>query len=115
MTADEVVSLEMSLSLRRLASPSEPGEKLKAIYGRLSARTGLTYGQVKRIWRREWKVIPGSIVRRLDTLVAEHERRANAEQETLRKRFYALAHHSSDPDFYQARTATADSSADEHG
>jgi hypothetical protein len=51
----------------------------------------------------------------LDTLIAEHERRADAYQETLKARFYALNHHSSDPDFYQARTSTADRKADDVG
>jgi hypothetical protein len=91
MTADEVVSLEMSQCLRRLAkADTEPGEKLKAIYGRLANKTGLTYGQVKRIWKREWKIIPGSVVRKLDNLLSEHERKLNAEFAVIKARTEAI-------------------------
>src|SRR5689334_4818863 len=109
MTADEVVSVEMRNRLLRIAREHyEPGDRLKKIWGDLARATGLTYGQCKRIWKQEWKVIPGSVVRRLDKLVADLERQSDAEQETNRKRYWALTHTSSDPDFYKARTATND-------
>lgn len=115
MTADEVVSVEISDCLKRLASPAEPGEKLKAIYGRIAVKTGLTYGQVKRLWRREWKIIPASVADEIRRKVAEHERKLDARDEILRARFWALNHQSSDPEFYQGRTATSDPSADDLG
>lgn len=113
MTADEVVCSEMSECMKRLASPAEPGEKLKAIYGRVAVKTGLTYGQVKRLWKREWKVVPASVADAIREKVADHERRLDAEQEILRKRFWALNNASHDPEFYQRRTAASDQTADD--
>lgn len=116
MTADEVVQVEMEAHLRKIAKRiCDPGDFKKEIWGDLARFTGLDFGHVKRIWKKEWKIIPGSVVRLLDGKLAELERKADAEQETLQTRFYALNHHSSDPDFYQARTATGDQPTDELG
>jgi hypothetical protein len=77
MTADEIVSHEMSICLRKLAkADGEPGERLKTIYDRLATKTGLTYGQVRRIWKRDWKIVPGRVVRRLDQ-IARRARKKN--------------------------------------
>jgi hypothetical protein len=115
MTADEVVSVEMRDCLMKLATPSEPGKKLKRIWDDLSRATGLTYGQVKRLWKREWKVIPASVADEIRRKVADHERKLDARDEAIAKRFWHLNHTSSDPEFYQGRTATSDPSPDDLG
>ena len=114
MTADEAVSLEMRRHLLRLAKEtSEPGDKLKKIWGDLARATGLSYGQCKRIWKQEWKVIPGSVVRLLDSKLAELERKNDAAQETLRARHQALKNYSSDPSPNTPRTAACDRQIDD--
>lgn len=121
MTADEVVSLEMSKCVRRLVSNAEPGARLKALYELVSDRCGrfddgsriVTYGQAKRLWKKEWKIIPAWLADHIRRKVAEHERKLDARDETLKARFWALNHASSDPEFYQGRTSAGDSPADD--
>lgn len=120
MTADEVVRVEISDCLKRLVSPAEPGARLKALYDLASERCGrgddgrriVDYGQAKRLWKKDWKVIPAWLADHIRRKVAEHERKLDARDQALKARYWALNHASSDPEFYQGRTAAGDQPAD---
>jgi hypothetical protein len=110
---DASVRDEMSERLQELADVlCRPGDSKKKIWGDLARATGLSYGQCERIWQKEWKVIPGKVVRLLDSKLAELERKSNAAQETLRARHQAIKNYSSDPSLNTARIAARDQQAD---
>ena len=121
MTADKAVCVEMSNCVKRLVSPAEPGARLKALYELVSDRCGrdedgcriVNYGQARRLWKKEWKIIPAWLADHIRRKVAEHERKLAARDIPLEARFWALTHQSSDPEFYQRRAATGDRPADE--
>ena len=108
LSAVETVRLEMSGHVRSLASPANPGESVKACIRRVSMRTGLGFGQIRRLWYGEWRVVPAHVADRLRKAAEAHERQLDRQIDELRKRqaaLYALTHHSSDPEFYRVRTA----------
>lgn len=105
MSAVETIRAEMSGHVRLLATPASPGESVKACIRRVSSRTGLGFGQVRRLWYSEWRIVPAHIADKIREAVNAHERRLDAELATLRARTYALTHHSSDPEFYSQRVA----------
>lgn len=95
MTSAEEVTTEISLLLRRLASPGEPGESVKACIRRASMRSGLSFNQAKRGWYREWKNIPAHVADEIRQRAADHDRRLKqAAFQTL------LAMRDSDPELF---------------
>lgn len=116
VSAVEVVQSEMQGRVRLLAMPSEPGESVKACVRRVARATGLSFGQIRRLWYREWRVVPAHIADHIRRAAEAHERRLDQQQEVLRARhaaLYGLAHHSSDPEFYEGRIAGFDQLPDE--
>lgn len=111
----EIVRERLRLDVRRLAMPGEPGEGVKAALNRVARRAGIPASEAKRLWYSEWRRIPADIAERVDDAVTKHERRLDAELATLRARYYALNNHSSDPEFYAARTAQCTPPADDMG
>ena len=108
LSAVETVRVEMSGRVRSLASPASPGESVKACIRRVSMRTGLGFGQVRRLWYREWRVVPAHIADKIREAAEAHDRQIARQIEELRKRqaaLYGLIHHSQDAEFYSVRAA----------
>lgn len=104
----EAIRSEMSGHVRNLARPSEPGESVKACVRRVSMHTGLSFGQVRRLWYGEWRRVPTDISDKIRKAVECHERRndqAIAARKEREATFWALTHQSSDPVFYRERAA----------
>lgn len=57
----DAVSLEIQETLHEMADAHAPREGLKQVFLWLSRQTGLTSGQVKRLWYAEWSVIPAHV------------------------------------------------------
>lgn len=96
MTTAESVTQEISVLLRQLASPSEPGESVKACIRRAARNSGLTFNQARHGWYREWKNIPAYVADQIRQRAAEHERRLRQSAfQTL------LAMRESDPDLFR--------------
>lgn len=115
LSAVDAIRREMQGSVKLLASPSPPGESVKSCVRRVAAGTRLTYGQVRRLWYGEWRVIPAHVADRIREGVTAHERRIDAEIATLRKRqadLWALTHQSSDPEFYRGQPGVGGGEAD---
>jgi hypothetical protein len=108
MSAVEVIRDEMRGKVRKLAWPSEPGESVKGCIRRVSRATGLSFGQVKSLWYREWRRVPADVADRIREATAAHERNIDAQISGLRARqeqFWSLTHCSHDPEFYRGRAA----------
>jgi hypothetical protein len=99
----ETIQVEMHQSVRRLALPGEPGESVKACIRRVSRRTGLGFDQIRRLWYLRWRVVPAHVADKIREAVHAHEKRLDQEWGTLKARYYALANHSSDEEFYRVR------------
>lgn len=98
----ETVRLEMSGHVRSLATPANPGESVKACIRRVSHRTGLGFGQVRRIWYGEWRVIPAHVADRLRKAAEAHDRQI--EQQLAARMHTALAAmEATDPEFYRSQ------------
>lgn len=108
---DEVsVTIEIQAHVRRLAYPSEPGESVKSCIRRVARATGFSFGEVRRLWYGERRVIPAQIADRLRQAADKHEREIHQQIERQRERLnqlYALANHSADPEFYRKAIAQA--------
>lgn len=78
MTSAEKVQDEISALLRQLASPSEPGESVKACIRRAARNSGLTFNQARHGWYREWKNIPAHIADQIRQRATEHDRKLKA-------------------------------------
>lgn len=118
MTADEVLREEMSECVKRLAWPGEPGEKLKSCYRRVAKATGYTCGQIERLWSKERKVIPGTMLDYLRQKAAEHEAALKADFAAIqaeKNKLWPLTAYSLDSDFYSVRAAQDDPASDEVG
>lgn len=103
LSAVEIIRVEMQEKVRRLATPCEPGESVKSCVRRVSRATGLTFGQVRRLWYSEWRIIPAHVADRIREAVHAHDRRVIETIESNKRRnaaLYAILHHSSDPEFY---------------
>lgn len=87
----------MRLSVKRLAYPGEPGEGVKACIRRVARKSGLAFGQVKRLWYGEWRIIPAHVADQIRDAVEIHERKLDAEQQAIRRRYDALYGPESDP------------------
>ena len=96
MTTAEQVQDEISALLRQLASPSEPGESVKACIRRAARNSGLTFNQARHGWYREWKNIPAHVADQIRQRAAEHDRKLKqAAFQTL------LAMQKSDPELFR--------------
>lgn len=96
MTSATEVTQEISLLLRQLASPAEPGESVKACIRRASMRSGLSFIQAKKCWYGEYARIPAHIADQIRERAAEHDRRLKQSAfQTL------LAMRESDPDLFR--------------
>jgi len=95
VSADQVQD-EISHLLRQLADPVVAGESTKACMRRVSMRTGLPYGQIKRAWYKEWRQIPAHIA---DTI----RLRAATHNDHLRRAMLQAVQQLSDsnPEFYR--------------
>lgn len=116
LSAAETIQVEMQESVRRLAFPGVPGEGVKACIRRVAIRSGLGFGQIKRLWYGEWRIVPAHVADQIRNAVEAHERRLDAEFEALKTRraaLYGLTHESSDPEFYRVRAAQNDRPNDE--
>lgn len=114
MSAVEEIQSELRTGIRFLALPGEPGESVKACIRRAATKAGLGFGTVKRIWYGELRCLPRTdISDAIRRAVRDHERRLDAEWETLKARHWALAHHSSDEEFYSVRVDEACPPTDE--
>lgn len=81
MPCPDLVGDELGAAMLRIALPARPGEKIKALLRRTAQRTGLTYGQVKRLHYREWPALAAHValadrIRALDLKAREAEARA---------------------------------------
>lgn len=74
----------------RLATPAKPGEKMTRIIDRVARKTGLTAGQVKRLYYAEWANVPATVFLILEQKVSDHERRLAAQSQTRAARRRAL-------------------------
>jgi len=115
VTSIDSVADEMQSRVRRLAFPGEPGESIKAVIGRAARRAGVTFNEAKRLWYREWRRVPADIADKIREAQERHERQIAKDFEALKARYWSLCNASSDPDFYSARTATADRQTDDMG
>lgn len=114
----ENVRLEMSGLVRSLAAPASPGESVKACIRRVASRSGLRFSQIKCLWYAEWKIIPAYVADKLRQAVEAYDRQIERQIEELKAqqaRFYALTHHSSDPEFYSIKAAEGEPSTNEFG
>lgn len=96
LSAVETVRAEMSGHVKRLASPSSPGESVKACIRRAASRAGMSFGQIKRCWYGEWRVIPAHVADQLREASAAHDKILKAN--LLRA---VAAMQTSDPEFYR--------------
>lgn len=107
----ESVQDEMQAGVRQLATPCAPGESVKACVRRVASATGLSFDEVRRLWYRRWRIVPGHVVRKIDKAVEAHERRI-AQEHALRLQrrdaLYPLTHEGSDPEFYRGRLGLDD-------
>lgn len=97
----ETVRLEMSGHVRSLASPANPGESVKACIRRVSMRTGIGFGQVRRLWYGEWRVVPAHVADRLRKAAEAHERQIEHQLAARMRQSLAAMETSSDPEFYR--------------
>lgn len=94
-TADDIRK-EISALLRRLADPVVAGESVKGLIRRASMRSGLTYGQAKRLWYSEQRSIPAHIADMIREKASAHDRHLkHAAFRTL------VQLQKSDPEFYR--------------
>ncbi len=106
----EQVNAEMSALLRRLAEPVSAGESIKACIRRAATRAGLTYGQTKRIWYAETKIITAQIADQLRERASAHDRKLQ------QAAFQAvLAMQDTDPALYRECVETLRDLLGEHG
>lgn len=99
MHTAEQVQAEISALLRLLASPVTAGESVKACVRRASVRAGLPYGQVKRMWYREWREIPAHVADIIRERARQHDKKLKAAM------FQSIvAMQDSDPAFYRECT-----------
>jgi hypothetical protein len=103
----EAIQLELSHSVKRLALPGDPGESVKSCIRRVAAKTGLGFDQIRRLWYLRWRLIPAHVADTIREAENAHQRRQDAEWETIKARYWALSNQSSDPEFYSQRTAEA--------
>ena len=111
MCSIEAVQDQMQVAVRRLATPCEPGETVKACVRRVATRTGLSFDEVRRLWYRRWRVIPAYVADTIRNAVEAHERKLDQAYEARRARqaaLYALTHESSDPEFYRGAAGLDD-------
>lgn len=102
----------MSKAVKTLAFPAEPGESAKSCIRRVSTLTKLSFGEVKRLWYEERKIIPTELSDKLRAAVSEQDREIGKRIAALQERqsrLYALTHHSMDAEFYRVRTAESES------
>lgn len=111
MCSIEAVQDEMQAAVRQLATPSVPGESVKACVRRVALATGLTFDEVRRLWYRRWRVIPHYMALKIQNAAEAHERRI-AQEHALRLQrraaLYPLTHEGSDPEFYRGRAGLDD-------
>lgn len=74
----EQIREEITRLLKQIASPVEAGELPKACIRRASMRTGLTYGQTRRLWYGLVKDPSATITDRLRAKAAAHDRDVKA-------------------------------------
>jgi len=78
MSAVEDIRLEMSGKLRHLAEPVSPGESVKACLRRASIRAGIAFGQCRRLWYGEWRVVPAHVADQIRKASDAHDRTLKA-------------------------------------
>lgn len=108
----EDIKREMQGKVRYLAVPSVPGESVKACVRRVAKRTGLSFGEVWRLWYMKWNRIPADIADRIRKEANAHEAKLDQEFQHFQQqqaRFYGLNNFSCDPEYYQIGSAQDDS------
>ncbi len=115
MSTAELVADELQAKVKRLAFPAQPGEPVKGCLNRVARRAGVTHTEAKRIWYREWRVIPAHIADKIRDAWERHERQIDKELATEKTRYWALNHCSTDPEFYSERTREGDPPPDQLG
>lgn len=89
----DTIRLEMSAGVQRLAEPSRPGESVKSCVRRVASKTGLPFGQVRRLWYGEWRRVPADIARIIERKIAEHEAETDRIAAARAEKYLALTRH----------------------
>lgn len=58
----DIIVQEMQAAVRVIASPSIPGESVKAAISRAARRSGLSFSQARRLWYGLWRDVPAHVV-----------------------------------------------------
>lgn len=90
------ISVEMSVSLRRLAEPVRAGDSVKALIGRASRRAGMSYSRAFECWYGRARVRAEEMDRVRGLLQAKEQEAINAEIVELRQRLMRLEKHLAD-------------------
>jgi hypothetical protein len=98
MSNAEAVQDEISDLLRRLASPVAAGESVKECIRRASKRSGVPYGQVRRAWYKNWRLIPAYVADQIRQRAAQHD-------EHVKRQLYRaiVSMQESDPVYFDKR------------
>lgn len=84
------VSAEMASGLQRLAEPVRAGESVKALIGKASRRSGMSFNRVRELWYGRGKVKAEELERVRALIRSNTQENINAEIAELRQRLARL-------------------------
>ncbi len=83
----EIVADQLSVWVREASEPALPGEHINQRIRRSATRLGLSEGQAKRAWYREWRRVPAdlylSVQSRMHEIADEQARLVRAQLQLL--------------------------------
>lgn len=91
MNTPEAIASNVQANLHAIAGTFGARVGLKEVFSRLSLHTGLTAGQVKRLWYGEWHVIPAHVFLAVQKSYRKHMERAERQAEHQAAVYRALS------------------------
>ncbi|WP_308718974.1 hypothetical protein [Komagataeibacter xylinus] len=91
MSTPEAIASNVQANLHVIAGTFGARAGLKEVFSRLSLHTGLTAGQVKRLWYGEWSVIPAHVFLAVQKSYRKHMERAERQAEHQAAIYRALS------------------------
>ncbi|QOF94246.1 hypothetical protein IFJ82_09810 [Novacetimonas hansenii] len=91
MNTPEAIATNVQANLHAIAGTFGARAALKEVFSRLSLHTGLTAGQVKRLWYGEWHVIPAHVFLTVQKSYRKHMARAERQAEHQAAIYRALS------------------------
>lgn len=91
MNTPEAIASNVQANLHTIAGTFGARVGLKEVFSRLSLHTGLTAGQIKRLWYGEWHVIPAHVFLTVQKSYRKHMAHAERQAEHQAAIYRALS------------------------